>query len=524
MDKNHIYKAAVYVRLSKEDGDLSDVVKKESNSISNQRDLILNFLKDKKDIEVVSERVDDGYSGVNFERPAFQLMLDDIRSGKVDCVVVKDLLRFGRNYIESGRYLEKIFPMLGVRFIAVNDNYDSLEGRTQTDEIIIPFKNLINDAYCRDISVKIRSHLDIKRKNGEFIGAFAVYGYRKDPMNRNRLLVDEYAAGIVQNIFRWKISGMSQQGIADRLNENGVLSPAEYKKSQGSRYRTVFQASEHSLWSAVAVTRILTNEIYTGVLIQGRHTTPNYKVKKTIIKAEKDWIRIPDALEAVISMEDFQRVREILGADVRVAPDREKVYLFSGIVFCGDCGRQMSRKASTVSGRRYVYYMCSANKKEGSCSSHRIREDELELAVLECLNSYISKVAELKAVLDYIGSMPVQEIGLKHLRERIAGLEAEEEKYEKLKASAYADFQEGLISREDYAALKDEFEYRRKGAAAAVSEMRLEIERQMSKNKMQSEWMEHFLKNRGMEKLERQIVVGLIEKISVYEGRRIEIR
>ena len=166
MSNIKIYKAAIYVRLSKEDGDVSDASKAESNSISNQKELIKDFLKDKQDIVIVSERVDDGYSGVNFERPAFQLMLEDIKQGKVDCVVVKDLSRFGRNYIESGRYIEKIFPMLGVRFIAINDNYDSLTGKSQTDEIVIPFKNLINDAYCRDISIKIRSHLDVKRRKG----------------------------------------------------------------------------------------------------------------------------------------------------------------------------------------------------------------------------------------------------------------------------------------------------------------------------------------------------------------------
>lgn len=161
-----IYHAAIYVRLSKEDGDVATAGKRESNSISNQKDLIKNFLKDKKDIVVVSERVDDGYSGSNFERPAFQMMLEDIKKGIVDCVVVKDLSRFGREYIDAGKYIERLFPALGVRFIAVNDHYDSLEGKSQADEIVIPFKNLINDAYCRDISIKIRSHLEVKRKMG----------------------------------------------------------------------------------------------------------------------------------------------------------------------------------------------------------------------------------------------------------------------------------------------------------------------------------------------------------------------
>lgn len=185
------YHAAVYLRLSREDGDVAEGSRAQSNSISNQKELVMDYLRSRAEIQVYSVYVDDGWSGVDFERPEFQRMLDDIREGLVDCVVVKDLSRFGRNYIESGRYIEKIFPMLGVRFIAVNDGYDSLDGQYGND-MVIPFKNLINDAYCRDISVKIRSHMEVKRKNGEYIGAFAAYGYLKDPEDRNRLVVDGY--------------------------------------------------------------------------------------------------------------------------------------------------------------------------------------------------------------------------------------------------------------------------------------------------------------------------------------------
>lgn len=192
-----IYQTGLYLRLSKEDGDVAEGSKLVSNSISNQKALIMDFLKSHPEIKVYSEYVDDGYSGVNFERPNFQRMLEDIRSGKINCVIVKDLSRFGRNYIEAGRYIEKIFPMLGVRFIAITDGYDSLESENNYgSDMVIPFKNLINDAYCRDISVKIRSHLEMKRKRGEYIGAFAVYGYLKDENNKNQLIADEYASGV----------------------------------------------------------------------------------------------------------------------------------------------------------------------------------------------------------------------------------------------------------------------------------------------------------------------------------------
>ena len=216
-----IYHAAIYVRLPKEDGDVATAGKRESNSISNQKDLIKNFLKDKKDIVVVSERVDDGYSGSNFERPAFQMMLEDIKKGIVDCVVVKDLSRFGREYIDAGKYIERLFPALGVRFIAVNDHYDNLEGKSQADEIVIPFKNLINDAYCRDISIKIRS--------------------QKDSDNKNKLVIDVYAADIVKEIYRMKLSGMSQTAIANAWNKQGVLSPMEYKHSLGKGFRIILK-------------------------------------------------------------------------------------------------------------------------------------------------------------------------------------------------------------------------------------------------------------------------------------------
>lgn len=523
MSNIKIYKAAIYVRLSKEDGDVSDASKAESNSISNQKELIKDFLKDKQDIVIVSERVDDGYSGVNFERPAFQLMLEDIKQGKVDCVVVKDLSRFGRNYIESGRYIEKIFPMLGVRFIAINDNYDSLTGKSQTDEIVIPFKNLINDAYCRDISIKIRSHLDVKRRKGEFIGSFTIYGYAKDEHDHNKIVIDEYAAGVVRDIYQWKISGMSQQRIADKLNDMGVLSPAEYKKSCGIKYSANLQTKKQAIWSAVAITRILTNESYTGTLIQGKVTTPNYKVNKTVIKDEEDWVVIPNAFEAIITKEQFDMVQEILKKDTRVAPDKKSVYLFSGIAVCGDCGRQMSRKVSTVSGKKYVYYMCSANKKEGVCSSHRIREDELEKAVVTYLNSYIDELENIQHFLEFIDKLPYQEVNVKRLNMRIVQLEEDAQKYEKLKVSVYEDLKDELISKEEYISMKQEFENRRRAALDSIAQIKIEIETLASRNGKHHEWIESFLANKGIEKLERNVVVELIDYIKIYEDKRIEI-
>lgn len=260
--------------------------------------------------------------------------------------------------------------MLGVRFIAVNDNYDSLEVDTAHD-IVMPFKNLINDSYCRDLSVKIRSHLAVKRKNGEFIGAFACYGYLKDPENKNHLVIDTYAGSVVQDIFRMKINGYSQYKIADTLNEQGILSPMEYKRSIGVHFETSFKVNTKALWSAKAVSRILTNEVYTGVLVQGKQTTPNHKVKVRQAVEEKDWIRVENAHAPLIDPCLFEIVQTLLERDTRTSPKDDSVFPLSGLLYCGDCGQPMVRKTTTYSlkgARRFstseIFLLCLPGTKQ----------------------------------------------------------------------------------------------------------------------------------------------------------------
>lgn len=280
---NEKYNCATYLRLSRSDGD-----QQESNSIKNQRALLNDYMGKHPELHKFDEYVDDGYSGTNFERPDFKRMMQDIEKRNVNCIIVKDLSRFGRNYIETGRYLERIFPFMGVRFIAINDHYDSAEENDDKGRILIPFNNLINDTYCRDISMRVRSHLDVKRKEGQFIGSFAGYGYRKDPKDKNHLIIDEYAAGIVQEIFKQKLNGMSSQRIASHLNKLGVLPPNEYKRANGFNYTCGFQAGLNQKWTVVSVNRILKNESYTGTLIQGKRRKINYNEIVAHLMAKDD--------------------------------------------------------------------------------------------------------------------------------------------------------------------------------------------------------------------------------------------
>lgn len=518
-----IYHAAIYVRLSKEDGDVAGASKTESNSISNQKELIRNFLEDKKDIVVVSERVDDGYSGSSFERPAFKLMLEDIRRGVVDCVVVKDLSRFGREYIDTGRYIERLFPALGVRFIAVNDHYDSLEGDGQGDGILVPFKNLINDAYCRDISVKIRSHLDIKRRNGEFIGAFAPYGYRKDGGDRHRLVADTYAAGVVQDIFRMKLQGMSQDAIAGKLNRDGILSPMEYKKSMGINFRTAFRVKAESGWSPVAVRRILENEVYIGNLVQGRESTPNHKVKKSIRKEKGDWVRVEKNHEPVVSERDFAVVQKLLAMDTRTAPGQGSVYLLSGIAVCADCGALMARKVSTVNGKKYSYYVCSSHKTAGMCSPHRIPERALEDAVFVLLKRHIQCILDLERVLEYAGTVPFRDLDVRKLEERRGKLLREAERCRELRMMLYEDMKDGVITKEDYVELHAAYEAKGKEAQEAAGKTEKEIRAVLEGEEDKYQWISYFKQYQDIGELTRNVVVALIAQVRVHDRENIEV-
>lgn len=519
---NKIYHAAIYVRLSKEDGDVASAAKAESNSISNQKNLIKDFLKGKDDIIVVSERVDDGYSGSNFERPGFQMMMDDIRRGTVDCVIVKDLSRFGREYIDSGKYIERLFPALGVRFIAVNDHIDSKE-ESSRDDIVVPFKNLMNDAYCRDISIKIRSHLEVKRRNGEYIGAFTPYGYKKDENDKSRLVPDLYAAGVVKDIFRMKLHGMSQTAIADRLNEQGILSPMEYKHSLGIRIQDNFKTHEQAEWSSMSVRRVLENEVYVGTLTQGKHSTPNHKIKKIMDKPEEEWVRIEDNHEPVISRREFAIVQRLLGMDTRTSPNEDEVYVLSGLAVCADCGAPMIKRNVPAGGKVYSYYICSKNAATKQCGTHRIPKDKLERLVFDVLKTHIASVLDAGRILAYINTVPFQELEIKELERQKEAKEQEIQRCRELRDMLYEDLKEGIVSKEDYAELYEGYNNKRKKAEDAVRKISRTIQDVIDAKTDKYEWLRYFKEYQNISGLSRTAAVELIERVKVYDKNHIEI-
>ena len=516
------YLCGGYLRLSKEDGDFAGSETLQSNSIENQKEYIEDYIHSKPEIEIVDFYIDDGYSGVNFDRPDFQRMLQDIKNKKIDCVIVKDLSRLGRNYIEVGKYIERLFPLLGVRFIAINDNFDSADDTAASNNIIIPFKNLINDAYCRDISIKIRSHLEVKRKRGEFIGAFAVYGYMRGK-DKNKLIVDPYAAEIVKEIFGMKMDGMSQQAIADELNSLGILSPAEYKKEQGSRYKTVFQTHSKAKWTAMAVMRVLTNEIYVGTLIQGKESTSNYKVKVREKKPQEEWIRVENAHEEVISSADFEIISDIIQKDTRVTAGKSAVSVYSGYLLCADCGCSMVRKKAYSGSFEYVYYVCSGNKKnKDTCSSHRISENALNLAVTKTLQLHLKHLADLQESILYIRKKSCNSDKIKMMVLQSEKIKGDIEKYNRLKLECYEDYKNELITQDEYLLFKKELDNRIEDTKKAATELSKKKRMLLDGRYEKESFMEKFLTSKDIE-LKRSLFVRFISQIYVYEDRRIEI-
>ena len=513
-----VFRTAIYCRLSKEDGD-----KVESNSIGSQRSMCEEYIKKHKDLEHVATFVDDGYSGTNFERPDFQKMMKLAETGKIDCIVRKDLSRTSRNYIEGGRLLQQTLPRLGIRFIAINDQYDSFNGNPQSDSFIIPFKNLINDTYAKDISVKIRTNLDMKRKKGDYVGAYTPYGYVKDPENHNHLIVDDYAADIVTQIFSMYKDGLSICRITDRLNELGILSPMEYKRSCGINYDTVFRTSETAKWSYNAVHRVLTNEMYMGMMVQGKQSTPNYKVHELKDIDESDWIRVENTHEAIISYDDFMAVKTMLGRDMRSSADDSNANVFSGFVFCGDCGQPMIRKVVPAGKKKYYYYVCSSNKRKEGCSTHSISVKGLENTVFNAVKDYVTHVLDLDDAIAYINNLPSADRTVFNYEAQITKIEEEIERFQKMKLRLYEDLSDGVINKKEYMDFRNQYTRLIEDRESALDRVRKESRDCKAAGNGERAWVAVFREYENIDEINRRVLMSLVDRICIYEDHRVEV-
>lgn len=374
------YKVAAYLRLSKEEYSNE----KESNSIANQKLIIDNYLKEHREYKLVDYYIDDGYSGTNFDRPEFQRMLEDIKNKKIDVILIKDLSRLGRNYIETGNFVEVVFPAMGVSVISVDENYEIDSSDYYSDDYLA-LKNLFNDMYAKDISKKVRSSLIVKKQNGEFVGKLAPYGYIKDPKDKHKFLIDKNVSHIIRKIFDMILDGKSRRQVTDFLNDNDILTPSEYLNIDKNKDVSVMKK-----WNPEMVNRILKNENYTGTLLQCKRRKLNYRVNKQIQLEKGNWIITPNHHEAIISKEKFDKVQDILNRQAKVNKDGS-IGILSGFLKCKCCGGNMIKRTS----KERVYYYCSNYYRNKTCENNEsISENKLIEIINEKLN--LSNITRLE--------------------------------------------------------------------------------------------------------------------------------
>jgi site-specific DNA recombinase len=515
MGQSVLFHAAIYIRLSREDGD-----KEESDSIGNQRKYLEEYASKAEGLTVYDTYVDDGYTGTSFHRPGFQRMLADIEDGKVNCVVVKDLSRFGRDYIDTGRYLERVFPELGVRFISVSDGIDSIR---QAYDMLLPIKNIFNEQYARDISKKIHATVASKQKAGEFIGAFASYGYKKSPIDKNKLVVDEYAAGVVREVFRLYVGGMGKQSIAKRLNAEGILCPSAYKRANGDNYKNCNRLGNASYWTYATIHAMLKNEMYLGNMVQGKKHQRMRGRQKVVGK--ENWVIVNGTHEAIIDLETWEKTQKLLQKKHKDIDLETNKNIFAGFLQCGDCGRSMMKNTwRRADGTKGCSFYCGTYKRQGKayCTPHALPFSVLEHIIKRDLEEIIKSIEDLQELVEsqpFPGSK-----GKEVTKQEIARVNGELERVKKLKKSVYEDYKEGLVTKEEFLAYQKD--YREKEALYARQAKSLEEKSGDTSigDIFMEPWIKRLLGQKNVEKLDRETVVEMIDQIIVYEGNRIKIR
>ena len=510
-----IWKTALYIRLSKEDEER----KNESVSVINQREILLEYLRQHPELELFDVYTDDGFTGTDFDRPAWVRLKADIERGLVNCVVVKDLNRFGRNYTEGGDLIDNYFARKGVRFIALNNGVDTADDNMNaaTRCISIGVTNVINESYSAMTSVSIRGTLNNHRRQGKFIGAFACYGYMKSPENKHNLIVDEEAADIVRLIYREFVGGKSLIGITKQLNALEIPNPTLYKQQKGLNFSSR-GCKNDGLWCDRTVRRILRNEMYIGNMVQGKNKVVSYKIHECRAVPKENWIVVENTHEPIIARETFEKAQSLFNRHIRSSPITKQTDLFSGFVRCADCGAVMSKKTNKLPYGTYRYYKCSTKRKQGMCTNHTIRIDKLEEAVLEYLKTLISITVDYKEVAENV----VTKKSNLSLENTLNAQVREKERLTKLVDGLYSDYRENILSKEEYLRLKDNYHRNIEEIDTCIET--LKKSENTEDNVPGNAFLDSFLSCGNIEKLDRALLVEFIDEIQVYEGGRIKIK
>ena len=543
MAREKVWKVGLYIRLSRDDG------KEESLSVVNQRKILMEFTEQSFPGKclLMETYIDDGRSGTDDDRPDFQKMLRHVEEGRINCIICKNLSRMFRNYSDQGYFLEDFFPRHHTRFITLGDpKVDTFLNPEAVNGMEVPISGLMNDRFACRTSCDIRRTFDTKRRRGEFIGAFAPYGYRKDPENKNHLLIDPEAAEVVRNIFQWYAygdgsaedrkekenattdfgaavvwGGMSKEGIARKLNEMEIPNPTAYKQRKGMKYRNPQTDVNDGFWQSSSIAAILSNEMYAGIMVQGRQKVISYKVHERITVPSEEWYRVAGVHEPVIEPELFDLVQEIQGKNTRRTPGKRRNYLFSGLLVCADCGKSMTRKPS----KGMVYFNCSTYKRKSRkrCTIHSIRLDRLEKAVLLAVQGQLERARCAGETADAVRKAPAGTAAWKRREEGLALSIRELRKTENLSSGLYEDWKNGDLTRKQYHQLNEKYTAQIRSLEKNIERIRQENEIEKNKTNTGDPLLQSFLEYNEIRFLTQGLLIHLVNVIQVQEKDELTI-
>lgn len=512
-----LWSIGCYIRLSKEDG--NDV----SVSVENQKAELDAFIRHfEEPYQSVDYYIDDGYSGTNSNRVAFQRLLQDIQQKKVNCVIVRDPSRLSRNYLEAGMYMEQLFIRFNVRFISLSlPKLDSYRNPETMNSIAVPIQNVINDDFCRQTSQKIRGVFDMKRSRGEFIGAFAPYGYQKSETDKHRFVIDPQAAQTVKDIFHWFVyDGMSKRTITKHLNNLGIPNPSAYKKQKGLRYQCR-QKQNDGLWSSRTVSFILTNEVYLGNMVQGRQRIKSYKVHETINVPAEQWYVVPHTHEPIIDEATFATAQTLHQKDTRSAPGAKHLHLFAGFLKCGDCGKGMRRSC----GKQYAYYCCSTHREKSTtaCTRHSIREDSLEAVLLTVIQEQIAQINDLDTMIQEIEDTALKQCDTARFRQMIQHKQRSLSELQTAIDNLYIDWKSAVIDETEYTGMKQRFTEKKVKLETEIANLQTEVSLAEKKRIRQNRAFTSFQKQKNITTLDRAVLVCMIDHVLIHENKHITV-
>ena len=528
-EEQNIYQTAGYIRLSIEDSG-----KTNGYSLENQEKLVRDYIADRQDLRLYRLYIDNGATGTVFQRPAFDEMMQDMKDGKINCIVVKDLSRLGRNYLEAGNYLEQIFPFFRVRFISITDGYDSNSPDVTDESLIIPLKNIINEGYAKDISLKITTSFESRKKQGQFMGRYPVYGYLKDPANKNHLIVNPETCGIVRRIFQMRDSGMALGAIASQLNAEGIPSPARYLWIKGLSKE---ERHQDSYWDRINVKRLLTNKMYLGILVYGKERSSFAKGIKRQRVPESEWKYVPNAHEAIIDQELFDSVQKKLEDTKQnflnmtgINEDYRPENLFRGRIHCSDCGGAMkmskfvnTRKDGSID--RYAVYECCRRKKlyDLSCPQRSIRKAVVDKTVEEAIRFHIRTFLDTEQIIAKLNRSPKGRAAASDIQNHIREKQRRISKIERLSTGIYEDYREGILNEEEYLAIRSRYGEEKEGLLKEVDALML-AEREHEANYHSTGSLADIVRKYAeFPELNREIVEAFIADIQVHTDSHLVI-